>query len=194
MTSGTYSDVTHDQRPMLHALAKNWWLLLLRGIAGIAFGILALVWPGITLLTLVIFYGAYALVDGIFSLVAAFTGRARALPTWWLILVGIAGIAAGIITFLWPGITAVVLVLLIGAWAVVHGVFEIIGAIQLRKEIDHEWLLILAGALSILFGLLVLAMPGAGALALIWTIGAYAIIFGVIFVILSFRLRQHQTA
>ena len=190
----TYSHLAPDPHPMLHALAKGWWLLLLRGIAGILFGVLAFAWPGLTLLTLVILYGAYALVDGIFALVAAFSGRAAPLPTWWLILVGIAGIAAGIVTFMWPGITAFVLVLFIGSWAIVHGIFEIVGAIQLRKEIDNEWLLILAGALSVLFGLLVIAMPGSGALALIWVIGAYSIIFGILLVGLSLRLRKHQMA
>jgi uncharacterized membrane protein HdeD (DUF308 family) len=133
---------------MLHALAKSWWLVLLRGIAAIVFGVLAFVWPGLTLLTLVLFYGAYALVDGAFALIAAFTGGAKPVPTWWLIVVGLAGIAAGLATFLWPGITALVLLVFIGAWAIVHGIFEIIGAIKLRKEIDNEWWLILAGALS----------------------------------------------
>jgi uncharacterized membrane protein HdeD (DUF308 family) len=189
-----YSHLAPDPHPVLHALAKGWWLMLLRGIAGIVFGILAFTWPGLTLLTLVILYGAYALVDGIFALVAAFSGSAKPVPTWWLIVVGIAGIAAGIVTFMWPGITALILVMFIGAWSVVHGIFEIIGAIQLRKEIDNEWLLILAGALSVLFGLLVLAMPGTGALALIWVIGAYSIMFGVLLVILSFRLKKHQVA
>ena len=129
-------------RPMLHALAKSWWLLLLRGIAAIIFGILAFVWPGLTLVTLVLLYGAFALVDGVISLIAAFTGSAKPMPTWWLVVVGLLGIAAGIVTFAWPGITAILLILFIGAWALVHGIFEIIGAIQLRKEIDNEWMLI----------------------------------------------------
>src|SRR5262247_3765943 len=155
-------------RPMLHALAKVWWLLLLRGIAAIAFGVLAFIWPGLTLVTLVLLYGAFALVDGLL------------------------GIAAGIVTFVWPGITALLLVLFIGAWALVHGIFEIIGAIQLRKEIDNEWMLILGGILSVIFGLIVLIAPGAGALGLIWVIAAYAIVFGVIFVALALRLRKHS--
>ena len=124
-------------RPMLHALAKCWWLLLLRGIAAVLFGLLAFIWPGLTLVTLVLLYGAFALVDGVISLIAAFTGSAKPVPTWWLVVVGVLGIAAGIVTFAWPGITAILLVLFIGAWALVHGIFEIIGAIQLRKEIDN---------------------------------------------------------
>lgn len=183
---------TITPRPMLHALAKAWWLVLLRGLLSIVFGVLAFVWPAITLFALVMLYGAFALVDGILALVGAFSGRLKPMPTWWLVLVGIAGIAAGIVTFLWPGITAIVLVMFIGAWALVHGIFEIIGAIQLRKEIDNEWWLILSGALSVVFGLIVLLAPGAGALGLIWAIAAYSIVFGVMWVMLAFRLRKHQ--
>jgi len=102
-------------RPMLHALAKCWWLLLLRGIAAVLFGLLAFIWPGLTLVTLVLLYGAFALVDGVISLVAAFTGSAKPIPTWWLVVVGLLGIAAGIVTFAWPDITAILLVLFIGA-------------------------------------------------------------------------------
>jgi uncharacterized membrane protein HdeD (DUF308 family) len=177
---------------LLHGLAKNWWLLLLRGIAAIIFGILAFAWPGITLLSLVILYGAYALVDGVLSIAAAIGGGGGgATPRWWLIVVGLLGIAAGLLTFFWPQITALVLLMFIGAWALIHGVFEIIGAIRLRKEIDNEWMLILSGALSVLFGAAMLIMPGAGALALIWVIGAYSIIFGILFVGFAFRLKKH---
>jgi uncharacterized membrane protein HdeD (DUF308 family) len=195
MTTSAHTDLPDGRsRPLLHALADRWWLVLLRGIAAIAFGVLAFVWPGLTVLTLVILYGAYALVDGVFALIAAFTGRAKPVPTWWLILVGIAGIGAGLVTLLWPGITAVVLVLFIGAWALVHGIFEIIGAIQLRKEIDNEWMLIIAGLLSVVFGLLVMIFPAAGALGLIWVIGGYSIAFGILLVGFSWQLRKHRTA
>ena len=180
-------------RPMLHALAQSWWLVLLRGIAGILFGVLAFAWPGLTLVTLVLFYGVYALIDGAFALAAAFTGAAKPTPAWWLVIVGLFGIAAGAFTFLWPGVTALVLIFLIGGWAIAHGIFEIIGAIWLRKEIDNEWWLILAGALSVIFGLMMLIAPGAGALALAWVIGAYSIVFGAMLVGLSFRLRKHRT-
>jgi uncharacterized membrane protein HdeD (DUF308 family) len=179
-------------RPMLHALAKCWWLLLLRGIAAIIFGVLAFIWPGLTLVTLVLLYGAFALVDGVLSLIAAFSGSAKPVPTWWLIVVGLLGIAAGIVTFLWPGITAILLIYFIGAWALVHGIFEIIGAIQLRKEIDNEWMLILGGVLSVVFGAIVLIAPGAGALGLIWAIAGYSIVFGILFVALALRLRTHS--
>jgi uncharacterized membrane protein HdeD (DUF308 family) len=180
------------QPMLLHGLAKNWWLLLLRGIAAIIFGILAFAWPGITLLSLVILYGAYALVDGVLSIAAAIGGGGgAATPRWWLIVVGLLGIAAGLLTFFWPQITALVLLMFIGAWALIHGVFEIIGAIRLRKEIDNEWMLILSGALSVIFGAAMLIMPGAGALALIWVIGAYSIIFGILFIGFAFRLKKH---
>jgi uncharacterized membrane protein HdeD (DUF308 family) len=160
----------------------------------ILFGVLAFIWPGITLTVLVLLFGAYALVDGVFALIAAFSGGAKPVPTWWLIVVGVAGIAAGIVTFVWPGMTAFVLIIFIGAWAIVHGIFEIVGAVRLRKEIDNEWWLILAGALSVIFGLIVLIAPGAGALGLIWVIGAYSIAFGILLVGLSLRLRKHLPA
>jgi uncharacterized membrane protein HdeD (DUF308 family) len=175
---------------MVHALAKNWWMLLLRGIAAIIFGGLALAWPGMTLLTLVLFYGAYALVDGVLAISAAVTGGTL-LPRWWLAVVGLLGIAAGLLTFLMPGLTAIVLLYFIAGWAIATGVFQIIGAIKLRKEIDNEWLLILGGIISVLFGAAMIAAPGAGALALVTVIGIYAVIIGVLLVVLSFRLKKH---
>ncbi len=175
---------------MLHALAKNWWMLLLRGIAAILFGALALAWPGMTLVTLILFYGAYVLVDGVLAIVAAITGGTLA-PRWWLAIVGLLGIAAGLLTFLMPGVTALVLLYFIAGWAIATGVFQIIGAIKLRKEIDNEWLLILGGIVSVLFGGAMFAAPGAGALALITVIGVYAIFIGVLLVALSFRLKTH---
>jgi uncharacterized membrane protein HdeD (DUF308 family) len=183
-----------SDRPMLHALAKCWWLLLLRGVAAIMFGVLAFVWPGLTLLTLVWLYGAFALVDGVLALVAAFTGSAKPAPTWWLIVVGLLGIAAGLVIFAYPGLTAILLVIFIGAWAMVHGIFEIIGAIQLRKEIDNEWMLILGGVLSVLFGGLIMLAPGAGALGLVWAVAAYSIVFGILFIALALRLKKHNPA
>jgi uncharacterized membrane protein HdeD (DUF308 family) len=179
--------------PLLEELTKHWWLLLLRGVAAIAFGILAFIWPGVTLFTLIVLYGAFALIDGILALVAAFASRSQTVPRWWLVLTGILGIAAGLIAMLWPGITALVLILFIGAWAVVRGVMEILAAIQLRKQIEGEWLLALAGALSMLFGLGVLIFPGSGALALVWLIAIYAIAIGVVMIMLALRLRAHRS-
>lgn len=174
---------------MLDVLAKNRGWLYVRGIAAIVFGILALILPGITLLALVLLYGAYALVDGVSALVLAVRGRRpKESPLWAIVLVGIAGIAAGIITFLWPGITAVALLVLVAAWSIVRGIFEIVAAVRLRKEIDGEWLLGLAGVLSIVFGVLLLVQPAAGLLALVWLVGIYSIIAGIVYISLGVRL------
>jgi uncharacterized membrane protein HdeD (DUF308 family) len=189
MQSQVQTQTPSAEPPLAPALAKNWWLVLLRGIAAIVFGLLAFAWPGLTLLTLVLFYGAFALVDGVLAVIAAIKGGTPA-PRWWLAIVGIAGIVAGALTFLWPGITALVLLFFIAGWAIAIGIFEIVGAIKLRKEIDNEWLLIAGGVLSVLFGIAVLIMPGAGALAVVWMIGIYAIIYGVILVMFALRLRK----
>jgi uncharacterized membrane protein HdeD (DUF308 family) len=180
-------------RLMLHALAKNWWVFLLRGIVAILFGVLTLVWPEVTLVTLVLFYGAFALVDGVLAVIAAMAGGAPQ-PRWWLAIVGIAGIAAGVLTFLWPGLTALVLLLFIAGWAIATGAMQIVGAVRLRKEIDNEWFLIAGGVLSVIFGLVLLVQPGAGALALIFAIGIYAIVYGILQVAFSLRLRGHSHA
>ena len=177
--------------PMLHALARYWWLILLRGIAAIIFGVLAFIWPGITLVTLILFYGAFALIDGVLALVHAFMGDNKG-SRWWLALIGVLGILIGLLTFMWPGLTALALLVFIAAWAIVLGIFQIMGAIRLRKEIDNEWTLGLGGALSVLFGVVMLIAPGAGAIALIWVIGAYAIVFGILLVMAALRLKKHQ--
>jgi uncharacterized membrane protein HdeD (DUF308 family) len=171
-------------------LARNWWSLVIRGIAAIIFGILTFVWPGITVTALVFLFAGYALVDGVVSLAGA-VRAAEAHDRWGaLLLEGIVGIAAAIATILWPGITALSLVFVIAAWAIITGVAEIAAAVRLRKHIHGEWLLALAGILSILFGVLVVAMPIAGALVIAIWIGAYALVFGVTLVALGFRLRS----
>jgi uncharacterized membrane protein HdeD (DUF308 family) len=190
------SPTPHSLAPgasLLHAMAGNWWLAVLRGVAAIIFGILAFAWPGITLLTLVLFWGAFALVDGVLAIIAAVKGG-NPMPRWWLAIVGLAGIIAGALTFLMPGLTALVLLTFIAVWAIVLGVMEIIGAIKLRKEIQGEWLLILNGAISVLFGIVLLWRPVTGMIALVWIIGAYAIILGVIYVMFGLKLRKHAPA
>jgi len=189
-----------DRRPgvglgtaMVHALAKNWWLLLLRGIAAIIFGLLAFAWPGLTLVTLILFYGAFVLVDGVLAVIAAITGGVPG-SRWWLAIIGLLGIAAGLVTFMMPGLTAVLLLLFIAGWAIATGVLQIIGAIQLRKEIDNEWTIGLSGAVSVLFGVIMLVAPGAGAVGLIWAIASYAIVFGILMVMAAFKLKSHQPA
>jgi uncharacterized membrane protein HdeD (DUF308 family) len=175
---------------MVIVLARNWWALVLRGLFAMLFGIMALAWPGITLGALVLLYGAYALADGVFAIAAVMAGRTGGRPWWSLLVEGLVGIAVGIMTFAWPGITALVLLYLIAAWAFVTGIFEIVAAIRLREEIRGEWLLALSGILSILFGLALVVYPGAGALAVVWLIGAYAIAFGALLIALGFRLRS----
>lgn len=171
-------------------LARNWWLLALRGLAGVLFGILAFIWPGITLVALVFLFGAFALVNGILSLILAWNAP-KGFPRFGsLILGGILGIAAGIITFFLPGITALGLLIMIAAWAIATGILEIVAAINLRKVITNEWLWVLAGILSVIFGVLLLLQPAAGALVLVWWIGAYALVFGIVLMILAFRLRR----
>lgn len=189
----TLAPTSPAPRPMLHALARYWWLVLLRGLAAIIFGILAFIWPGITLAVMILFWGAFVLADGVIALASAIIGG-NVGPRWWLALIGVLGVVVGVLTFLMPGVTALVLLVFIATWAIILGVFQIFGAIRLRKEIDNEWWLILSGVLSVLFGVVLLAQPGAGALALVWVIGAYAIVFGVMLVALSLRLRKHQHA
>jgi uncharacterized membrane protein HdeD (DUF308 family) len=179
---------------MLAFMARNWWVLLIRGILAIAFGVLAFLWPGLALASLVLLFGAYALLDGVASIVIGLTGRGVQENRLWLILGGVFGVLVGVLTFVWPGITELALVYFIAAWAIITGVFSVVAAVQLRKEIENEWLLGIAGAVSVLAGLYMAAFPGAGALALIWLIAAYAIVFGVLMIGLALRLRGMATA
>jgi uncharacterized membrane protein HdeD (DUF308 family) len=174
---------------MLHTLAKNWWALALRGFVAVLFGVLAFAVPGVTLVTLVLLFGAYALADGLFNVIAFF----RLLEHHWALLIeGLIGILAGILTFVWPAITAIVLLYLIAFWAIFTGIFEIIAGIRLRKAVANEWLLLVMGVLSVLFGALILFAPAVGALAIVLWIGAYALVFGIFLLIFAFRLRGHR--
>jgi uncharacterized membrane protein HdeD (DUF308 family) len=174
---------------MLGNLARAWHWVVLRGVFAVLFGIFAFIWPGITLAVLVLVWGAYAIADGVMALIAAFTMHEEGKPMASLIIVGILGIAAGIVTFLWPGMTALVLLLFIASWAVLMGIFEIAAAIRLRKHIENEWLLALSGVVSILFGVLMFLQPGAGAVAVVWLIGSFAIFFGILLIALGIRLK-----
>jgi uncharacterized membrane protein HdeD (DUF308 family) len=172
----------------LDSLTRNWWAVALRGLAGILFGIITFVSPGISLAALVLLFGAYAFADGVLSIVSAV--RRRGADRWWLLLLqGIVGIGAGVVTLLWPGITAIALLVVIAAWALVGGVLQVAAAIRLRKVITGEWLLALSGVLSIALGVLLVVFPGPGALALVIWIGAYAFVFGILLLVLGFKLR-----
>jgi uncharacterized membrane protein HdeD (DUF308 family) len=153
------------------------------------FGLLTFFLPGITLVTLILLFGAYALADGIFNIIAFFRVASH---HWALLIEGLIGIIAGILTFVWPAITALALLYVIAFWAIFTGIFEIIAGIRLRKVITNEWLLLLMGILSVLFGLFVLIAPGVGALAIVLWIGAYALVFGIFLLALAFRLRGHR--
>ncbi len=180
----TMSEV-HPASMLIGAITRNWWLILLRGLAAIAFGIMCFVWPAVSLLVLVFLWGAYAIIDGAAALVSGAQSR------WWsMVAVGVVSVLAGLIAFFWPGITALALLYLIAAWAVVRGVAEIAAAIHLRRQIENEWMLILGGAVSILFGVLIALFPGAGVLSVLWVIGVFAIVFGIVAVVLSLRLRS----
>jgi uncharacterized membrane protein HdeD (DUF308 family) len=175
---------------MIGLFTKNWWVLLVRGIVAMLFGILAFARPGITLAALVLLFGFYALVDGIFSLIAAFSGWQYREDRWLLILEGLIGLGAGFVTLRAPAITAVALTFFIAVWALATGVLRIVEAVRLRKEISGEFWLALSGILSVLFAFLVMLRPAAGALAMAWVIGWWALFMGAMLVMLSFKLRS----
>jgi uncharacterized membrane protein HdeD (DUF308 family) len=178
---------------VLGTLVENWWLLLLRGLAAIAFGVIAFFWPGITLVALTYLWGAYAIVDGVVAIWAAFNlSGGDAGPRWWLGLTGVIGILAGVVAFAYTGMTALVLLMFIAVWAIIIGALQLYAAIRLRKVIDNEWWLILGGLISIAFGAVVIAWPGTGALAVIWTIAWYAVFFGCMLIGLSFEVKKFK--
>jgi uncharacterized membrane protein HdeD (DUF308 family) len=178
----------------LPAEAGHWWALALRGAIAILFGLAALLRPGIALEALILLFGAYALVDGVFAIVGIFGGTRGGTPRWLLLIEGVAGILAGLIAFVMPQLTAILLLYLIAAWAVVTGIFEIATAIRLRKEIRGEWAVIAGGILSVLFGVLLAVIgPVAGLFSLIWLIGIYAVAFGIVLLIAGFRVRGEQS-
>ncbi|WGV27562.1 HdeD family acid-resistance protein [Halotia branconii] len=182
-----------DPMRMGTRLARNWWTVALRGALAIIFGLVALLWPKITLTALVFIFASFVLVSGILLAIAAFRDRLTNTHGWLMLLEGAIGIGVGVLTFIWPGIATLVLLYLIAAWAIATGIFEIIIAVQVRKEIENEWLLVLAGITSLLFGVLLIIWPVAGALAILWIIATYTIIFGILLLILALRLRNWDT-
>ena len=173
---------------LLEKLSRNWWTVVLRGVVAVIFGVLAIAWPGATIGALVMLFGVYTLFDGILALVAAFAGGTGT-PWWALVLKAIASVIVAGIAFLMPGLTALTLLYLIAFWAIVIGLMEITVALRLRKEIQGEAFLVIAGVLSILFGVFLFARPGEGALTVTWMIGGYAIVFGVLLMAVGFRLK-----
>jgi uncharacterized membrane protein HdeD (DUF308 family) len=171
-------------------LSMDWRSVALRGAAAVAFGVLTLVWPGLTITVLVLLFGIYALIDGVVHLMAAFGGSREREGRGVLIFEGVAGVIAGIIAIVWPGITALALLYVIAAWAIITGVIRIMAALQLRREIPNEWLLVAIGALSVVFGIILVVAPVAGALAITWLIGFYALLFGLMLLGLAWQLRK----
>jgi uncharacterized membrane protein HdeD (DUF308 family) len=173
----------------LTQLFRNWWHFAVRGVLAIVFGVFALIWPDSTMLALVLLFGAFALADGFFAVATGIAARGY-FERWWAILLeGITGIVIAVLTFFWPNITALVLLYVIAAWAVTTGIFEILAAIEFRHVLSGEWAMILAGLLSVVFGVLLFVFPGAGALSVVWLIGMYAIAAGIMEIIFAFRLR-----
>jgi uncharacterized membrane protein HdeD (DUF308 family) len=171
-------------------LPSLWWMLLAKGVLALAAGTVAIIWPGITLFTLIVLFGAAALAEGLSALVVGIGGGWTGRPWWEMVVLGVIGVAAGVGTLLWPGLTAITLLALIACWAIARGLFEIAAAIALRKVIEGEWILILSGFLSIGFGLLLFVRPGAGALAVVTIIGFYLIVVGALATTLALRLRH----
>jgi uncharacterized membrane protein HdeD (DUF308 family) len=184
--------MTHEEPGgAISMFARNWWLFVLRGVAAIVFGIIAIVYPDVTITVLAIVFGIYAIVDSIGSFASAIGHRGadgwhRAAHA----LEGVVALVAGVLALVLPDLTALALVVLIGIWAIVSGVVEIMAAIRLRRVIDTEWLLGISGLLSIIAGIVILVWPDAGAVAISWLIGTFAIVFGVVFVWLGLKLRR----
>jgi uncharacterized membrane protein HdeD (DUF308 family) len=172
-------------------MAKDWWLFALRGLLGVIFGLVALFMPIATILALVLLFSAYMLVDGCFALYTAFRAMRRR-ESWGMPLIhGIVNIATGIIAFVWPGITVVAFVLLLAAWAIVSGCLMIAGAYNMEGRYGRGWLAF-GGIISLLYGFLMILAPLIGAVVLTWWLGAYALVFGVALIVLSFRLRSQR--
>lgn len=173
---------------LLASYTRNWWVFLVQGLLAVLFGVLTFVYPLASLLTLTMLYGAFVLADGVFALWGAFSAK-----SWWLGVYGVVGILVGLYALVSPGAAALALLMLIAIVAIVRGVMEIVTAVQLRKELHGEWVLILAGALSVLFGVLILARPVEGALSVAWIIGTYALFLGLLYIVLAFRVRSANT-
>ena len=179
-------------QPALPTMSGTWWTMVLRGIVAVLFGLAALLWPGLTLFVLLVCFGVYALVDGLLAIVAGIraSGGRRSL----LLAEGALGFLAGLVVLFWPGTTALVLVYVVSAWAIFTGLLKVLMAVAFRREIENGWLMILGGLLSVLFGIILGAMPGAGLVTLVWLVGIYALILGAALVALGLLDRGHRQA
>jgi uncharacterized membrane protein HdeD (DUF308 family) len=188
MVSTTAADAVTER--ISEVLKEKWWVLLLRGLIAVAFAVMIWLQPAISLKALIILFGAFAFADGLLGVWGAFSSR-KDRDNWWLLMLwGLVGIGIGLITFVAPQVTALALLFYIALWAIVTGILEIIAAVKLRKEIEGEWLLGLAGLLGVVFGILLISRPGVGVLAVLWLIAAYSLIFGVLLVVLAFKVRS----
>ncbi len=174
--------------------APSWWALALRGLVAILFGLAALFWPGLVLAVLIVFFGAYALVDGIFALIAGFRSSEHGMRRQLLMIEGVIGILFGILALFWPGLTALTLVYIVAFWAILSGIARIVMAVMLRREIENEWSIALSGVLSVILGIVLLLLPGAGLLAYIWLIGILALAIGIALIYYAFRVRGQRTS
>jgi uncharacterized membrane protein HdeD (DUF308 family) len=177
---------------MMPTVSGNWWALAVRGGAAVLIGLAALVWPGLTLAVLIILYGAYAVVDGGFAIVAGLRGTGGT-RRWLLLAEGVLGLLAGLVALFWPGLAGVVALYVFSFWAIFGGLLRILGAILLRREIENEWTMALGGALWVFLGIVLAVLPGAGLLALAWVIGVLTLAMGVTLIIQAFRLRGQST-
>jgi uncharacterized membrane protein HdeD (DUF308 family) len=179
-------------QPALPTMSGTWWAMVLRGIVAVLFGLAALFWPGLTLFVLLVCFGVYAMLDGLLAIVAGI--RASGGRKWLLLAEGALGVLAGLVVLFWPGTTALVVVYVISAWAIFTGLLKVVMAVAFRREIESGWLMILGGVLSMVFGVILGAMPGAGLVTLVWLIGIYALILGVALVVLGFLDRGQRHA
>ena len=179
---------------MIEILTRYWWAFIARGVLAIALGVMVYAWPTITIAALIIVFGVYAFADGVFLIVKAIGGWKARDDRWPLLFEGLLGIGIGLMAFFAPGVTAIGLLFYIAAWSLATGILEIVGAIRLRKEIEGEAWWILTGIASILFAVFLMVFPGAGILGLVWLLGVYAIVFGILLIALGIRIRMHKPA
>lgn len=173
-------------------LARSWWALALRGLVAVLFGLAALFWPGLVLAALILLFGAYALVDGVLGIIAAFRSSVEGMTRWVLLTEGGIGILFGIVALVWPDLTALGLLYIIAFWAVLAGIARILRAILLRREIENEWSMALSGILSVILGIVLLFLPGTALLAYAWLIGLFALALGVMLIVYAFRVRRQR--